>query len=59
MAAGLIQPAGGNPSFAVQEVDEALAKQPAVSGAGAQPPPGLENDAVRVLDLWSQPAARD
>ncbi len=50
MAAGLIQRAGGNPQFAVQELDKALGKLPAVSGSGAQQPPGLDNDAVRVLD---------
>ena len=50
MASGLIQRAGGNPQFAVQEVDKALAKQPSVSGGGAQQTPGLDNDAVRVLD---------
>ena len=36
MAAGLIQRAGGNPKFAADEVDRALAKVPAVSGSGAQ-----------------------
>jgi len=54
MATGLIQRAGGNPGFAVQEVDKALAKVPAVSGSGAQQPPGLDNDAVRVLDSAEQ-----
>jgi ATP-dependent Clp protease ATP-binding subunit ClpB len=42
---GLIQRAGGNPQFASQEVDKALAKVPAVSGGGAQAAPGLDNDA--------------
>ncbi|MBV1918387.1 MAG: AAA family ATPase, partial [Sphingomonadaceae bacterium] len=50
MAAGLIQRAGGNSAFAVEEIDKALAKVPAVSGGGAQAAPGLDNDAVRVLD---------
>ncbi len=58
MAAGLIQRAGGNPGFAVQEVDHALSKLPAVSGGGAQQPPGLDNDAVRVLDQAEQLAAK-
>ncbi len=58
MASGLIQRAGGNPGFAAQEVDAALAKVPAVSGAGAQQTPGLDNDAVRVLDQAEQIAAK-
>ncbi|MBO0749740.1 MAG: ATP-dependent chaperone ClpB, partial [Porphyrobacter sp.] len=56
MAAGLIQRAGGNPRIAVDEVDKALAKIPAVSGSGAQATPGLDNDAVRVLDQAEQVA---
>ncbi|MCZ8061094.1 MAG: ATP-dependent chaperone ClpB [Novosphingobium sp.] len=58
MATGLIQRAGGNPALAVAKVDEALAKIPAVSGSGAQSPPGLENDAVRLLDQAEQLAAK-
>ncbi|MCZ8324714.1 MAG: ATP-dependent chaperone ClpB [Sphingomonadaceae bacterium] len=58
MATGLIQRAGGNPALAVAKVDEALAKIPAVSGSGAQSPPGLENDAVRLLDAAEQLAAK-
>src|ERR1700751_4533815 len=58
MAAGLIQRAGGNPQFAVQEVDKALARVAAVSGGGAQQTPGLDNDAVRVLDQAEQIATR-
>ena len=58
MAAQLIQRAGGNPQFAIQEVDRALAKLPAVSGAGAQATPGLDNDAVRVLDQAEQLATK-
>ena len=58
MASGLIQRAGGNPAFASQEVDKALAKIPAVSGSGAQASPGLDNDAVRVLDQAEQLAAK-
>ncbi|MXO89478.1 ATP-dependent chaperone ClpB [Pontixanthobacter aquaemixtae] len=50
MAAGLIQRAGGQVATAQDMVDEALAKIPAVSGGGAQQTPGLDNDAVRVLD---------
>ena len=54
MAAGLIKRAGGDPALAVQQVDQALAKVPAVSGSGAQQTPGLDNDAVRVLDQAEQ-----
>ncbi len=58
MAAGLIQRAGGNPQIAVQGVDQALGKIPAVSGGGAQQTPGLDNDAVRVLDQAEQLATK-
>src|SRR5687768_260638 len=58
MASGLIQRAGGNPKLATTEVDKALAKVPAVSGSGAQATPGLDNDAVRVLDQAEQIAAK-
>ena len=54
MAAGLIQRAGGNVQTAQDLIDEALAKIPAVSGGGAQQTPGLDNDAVRVLDSAEQ-----
>jgi len=58
MAAGLIQRAGGDPRFAVDAVDANLAKIPAVSGSGAQQTPGLDNDAVRVLDQAEQVAEK-
>ncbi|MGD9472204.1 MAG: ATP-dependent chaperone ClpB [Novosphingobium sp.] len=58
MAAQLIQRSGGNPQIAVQEVDKALAKIPAVSGGGAQQTPGLNNDAVRILDQAEQLASK-
>jgi len=58
MAAQLIQRSGGNSQIAVQEVDKALAKIPAVSGGGAQQTPGLNNDAVRVLDQAEQLASK-
>ena len=58
MASGLIQRAGGTASVALAEVDKALAKIPAVSGGGAQATPGLDNDAVRVLDSAEQIAAK-
>jgi len=58
MAAQLIQRAGGNAKFADDEVQRALAKMPAVSGGGAQQTPGLDNDAVRVLDQAEQLATK-
>jgi len=58
MAAQLIQRAGGNPSIANVEVEKALGKVPAVSGGGAQATPGLDNDAVRVLDQAEQLATK-
>ncbi|MFC3173151.1 ATP-dependent chaperone ClpB [Novosphingobium bradum] len=58
MAAQLIQRAGGNAKFANDEVEKALGKVPAVSGGGAQATPGLDNDAVRVLDQAEQLAAK-
>ncbi len=58
MAAGLIQKAGGNPRFAAEEVDRALAKIPAVSGGGSQAAPGLDNESVRVLDQAEQLATK-
>lgn len=58
MASGLIQRAGGNAALAQSEVDKALAKIAAVSGSGAQATPGLDNDAVRVLDSAEQIAAK-
>jgi len=54
MAAGLVQRAGGEPALAVAAVDAGLAKMPAVTGSGAQATPGLDNDAVRVLDQAEQ-----
>ncbi|MBH9536358.1 ATP-dependent chaperone ClpB [Novosphingopyxis sp. YJ-S2-01] len=58
MAAGLIARAGGDAKRAVFEVDKALAKNPQVSGGGAQQTPGLDNDAVRVLDQAEQVAKK-
>jgi ATP-dependent Clp protease ATP-binding subunit ClpB len=58
MAAGLIKRSGGNPVFATQELDKALAKVPVVSGSGAAGAPGLDNDAVRVLDAAEQAATK-
>ncbi len=58
MASGLIKAAGGDAAVALRETDAALAKVPAVSGSGAQQTPGLDNDAVRVLDSAEQVAAK-
>jgi len=58
MAAGLIKAAGGSPETALRETDAVLAKVPAVSGSGAQQSPGLDNDAVRVLDQAEQVAQK-
>ncbi|EPR18938.1 ATPase AAA [Sphingobium indicum IP26] len=58
MASGLIKAAGGDASVALRETDAALARVPVVSGSGAQQTPGLDNDAVRVLDSAEQIAAK-
>ncbi|MFT3968418.1 MAG: ATP-dependent chaperone ClpB, partial [Sphingobium sp.] len=58
MASGLIKAAGGSPETALRETDAALAKVPSVSGSGAQQAPGLDNDAVRVLDSAEQVAQK-
>ena len=58
MASGLIKAAGGDAAAALRETDAALAKVPAVSGGGAQQTPGLDNDAVRVLDSAEQVAQK-
>ena len=58
MAAGLIARAGGSAERVRTANDAALAKQPSVTGSGAQTPPGLDNDAVRVLDQAEQIAKK-
>jgi ATP-dependent Clp protease ATP-binding subunit ClpB len=58
MASGLITTAGGDAKRALAETDAALAKRAVVSGGGAQQTPGLDNDAVRVLDQAEQVAAK-
>ena len=58
MAAGLIQRAGGEPALVVASVDAELAKVPQVTGGGAQAQPGLDNDAVRLLDQAEQIAGK-
>ncbi|WP_133364790.1 ATP-dependent chaperone ClpB [Qipengyuania sediminis] len=58
MASGLIARAGGDAKRAAAEADAALAKVAAVTGGGAQATPGLDNDAVRVLDQAEQIATK-
>ncbi|MBY0306538.1 MAG: ATP-dependent chaperone ClpB [Sphingomonas sp.] len=58
LASGLIKAAGGDPARALSETDLALAKVPAVSGSGAQQAPGIDNDAVRILDSAEQVAQK-
>ena len=58
MASGLIARAGGQPRMVEDELDATLAKTPAVTGGGAQATPGLDNDAVRVLDQAEQIAQK-
>jgi len=58
MCAGLMQAAGADPAIAVRETDAALAKIPAVSGAGANQPPSVDNDLVRVIDQAEQIATK-
>ena len=58
MCAGLMQAAGADPAIAVRETDAALAKIPAVSGAGADQPPSVDNDLVRVIDQAEQIAKK-
>lgn len=58
MATGLIQRAGGEAALAASAVDAGLAKIPAVTGSGAQATPGLDNDAVRLLDSAEQLAEK-
>ncbi|WP_419827229.1 ATP-dependent chaperone ClpB [Sphingomonas sp.] len=54
MASGLIARAGGSADVATRSVDAAIARLPRVSGGGANTPPGLDNDAVRLLDQAEQ-----
>jgi ATP-dependent Clp protease ATP-binding subunit ClpB len=58
MAAGLIRAAGGDAPTAMRLVDAALAKIPAVSGSGAAQAPGLDAEAIRVLDQAEQVAQK-
>src|SRR4051812_49392905 len=58
MASGLIARAGGSAEAARRETDEALAKIPAVTGAGANSTPGLDGETMRVLDQAEQVAQK-
>ncbi|MBA2932714.1 ATP-dependent chaperone ClpB [Sphingomonas sp. CGMCC 1.13654] len=58
MASGLIAKAGGSAQVALRDTDAALARIPAVSGSGAQAAPGLDNDAIRLLDSAEQIARK-
>ena len=58
MAAGLIAKAGGSAEAARRDTDEALAKVPAVTGAGANQTPGLDAESLRVLDASEQVAQK-
>src|SRR5437763_2775022 len=58
MAAGLIQAAGGDPKVAKREVDQLVAKIPAVTGSGATQAPALDGDTIRILDQAEQVAKK-
>jgi ATP-dependent Clp protease ATP-binding subunit ClpB len=58
MAAGLIQAAGGDPKMAKREVDQLVAKVPAVTGSGATSAPGIDGDTIRILDQAEQIATK-
>ena len=58
MCAGLIRAAGADAAVAMRESDAALAKIPAVSGSGANQPPGADNELVRLLDQAEQIAGK-
>jgi ATP-dependent Clp protease ATP-binding subunit ClpB len=58
MAAGLIQAAGGDAKAAKREVDALVAKIPAVTGSGATQAPGIDGDAIRILDQAGEVAKK-
>ncbi len=58
MASGLIARAGGSAPAAQREIDERLAKIPAVSGSGASQAPGIDGELLRVLDQAEQVAEK-
>lgn len=58
MASGLIKAAGGDAATALRDTDAALAKHSIVSGGGANTPPNIDNELVRVLDSAEQIAKK-
>src|SRR5437868_4347605 len=58
MAAGLIDAAGGDARAARREVDQLVAKIPAVTGSGATQAPALDGDTIRILDQAEQVAKK-
>jgi len=58
MAAGLIEAAGGDAKAARREVDELVAKIPAVTGSGATQAPAMDGDTIRILDQAEQVAKK-
>src|SRR3569623_3663564 len=58
MASGLIARSGGSAEAARRETDAALAKIPAVTGAGANRTTGLDAESLRVLDSAEQIAQK-
>src|SRR6476619_439469 len=58
MAAGLIGAAGGDAKAAQREADLLVSKVPAVTGSGATQAPGIDGDAIRILDQAEQIAKK-
>src|SRR5499427_1317045 len=58
MAAGLINAAGGDAKTAQREVDQLVAKIPAVTGSGATQAPAMDGDTIRILDQAEQIAKK-
>src|SRR3954452_25513217 len=57
-AAGLIGAAGGDSKAAQREADLLVSKVPAVTGSGATQAPGIDGDAIRILDQAEQIAKK-
>jgi ATP-dependent Clp protease ATP-binding subunit ClpB len=58
MAAGLVTRSGGDAAAARRAIDALVDKIPVVTGSGASATPGLDNDAVRLLDAAEQVATK-
>jgi len=58
MAAGLIEAAGGDAKTAKREVDQLVAKIPAVTGSGATQAPAIDGDTIRILDQAGEVAKK-